>query len=128
MAQEALSSAPAKPPDFDARAATAQTFLQSLAALLQNPGPSETRCIYNGRLYRLSLHKTPDPKAAAYFRERRLIAQNARVIRAEGKLRREAGGKETSFRVWIEEAAARPLPLRIEYQAKSYLRLMFEAE
>jgi hypothetical protein len=31
------------------------------------------------------------------------------------------------FRLWIEEGAPRPLPLRIEYQPKSFLRLTFEA-
>jgi len=58
----------------------------------------------------------------------RLIPPHANVIRAEGKLRRDAGGKEIAFQLWVEEGAGRPLPLRIEYQAKSYLRLVFEAE
>jgi hypothetical protein len=42
-------------------------------------------------------------------------------------LRRVDGGKPIEFRLWIEEGAAHPLPLRIEYQPKSYLRLTFEA-
>jgi hypothetical protein len=50
------------------------------------------------------------------------------VVRASGKVQREAGGKETQFRIWVEEGNRRPIPLRIEYQAKSYLRLTFEAE
>jgi hypothetical protein len=68
-----------------------------------------------------------DAKATAYFRERRLIAVPAEVVRVTGRLRREPGGKETEFRLWIPSGADRPLPLRIEYQAKSYLRLVFEA-
>ena len=68
-----------------------------------------------------------DGKATVYFRERRLIAKPAEVVRFDGRVRREAGGKETEFRLWIPSGAERPLPLRIEYQAKSYLRLVFEA-
>jgi hypothetical protein len=127
MAQQALSAASSKPPEFAPGAQSDRTFLQALAGLLQKPSGGETLYIYSGRLYRLWLCKSPDPKATAYFHDRRLISPEAKVIRAEGKLRRETGGKETSFQLWVEEAAARPLPLRIEYQAKSYLRLVFEA-
>ena len=50
------------------------------------------------------------------------------MVRVAGKVRREAGGKETEFRLWIEEGAAPPVPLRIDFQPKSYLRLVLEAE
>jgi len=49
------------------------------------------------------------------------------VARLAGKVRRESGGKETDFRLWIEEGAEQPLPLRIDFQPKSYLRLVMEA-
>jgi hypothetical protein len=73
------------------------------------------------------LARGADAKSTGYFRERGLIAGSAEVIRVSGRLRREAGGKETDFRLWIPGGGERPLPLRIEYQAKSYLRLIFEA-
>ena len=38
-----------------------------------------------------------------------------------------AWSKETEFRLWIPSRAEQPLPQCIEYQAKSYLRLVFEA-
>jgi hypothetical protein len=103
------------------------SFLQELARLVMRPDGKEGRYIYAGRPYRLHLTRSMDGKATAYFRERRLIAKPAEVIRFDGRLRREAGGKETEFRLWIPSGAERPLPLRIEYQAKSYLRLVFEA-
>ena len=103
------------------------SFLQELARLVMRPDGKEGRFIYSGRPYRLRLTRSMDGKATAYFRERRLIAKPAEVIRFDGRLRREAGGKETEFRLWIPSGAERPLPLRIEYQAKSYLRLVFEA-
>jgi hypothetical protein len=126
-AQEALAAAPRKPPEFDPATAPQRTFLQALADLLQNPSREQTRYVYNARLYDLRLQRYADPKATAYFRGKGLISQGAAVVRAEGRLRREAGGKETNFQVWVEQTA-RPLPLRIEYQAKPYLRLIFEAD
>ena len=106
---------------------TGHSFLQELAGLLMQPDGKEGRFLYSGRPYWLHLVRSVDAKATAYFRERRLIAKPAEVIRVAGRLRREAGGKETEFRLWIASGAERPLPLRIEYQAKSYLRLVFEA-
>jgi hypothetical protein len=106
---------------------TPHSFLQELAGLLMRPDGKEGRFIYSGRPYRLRLTRTVDAKATGYFRERRLIAGPVEVVRVAGWLRREAGGKETEFRLWVPSGAERPLPLRIEYQAKSYLRLVFEA-
>ena len=103
---------------------TGHSFLQEL---VMRPDGKEGRYIYAGRPYRLNLTRSVDGKATAYFRERRLVAKPAEVVRFDGRLRREAGGKETEFRLWIPSGAERPLPLRIEYQAKSYLRLVFEA-
>ncbi|HMD72073.1 MAG TPA: hypothetical protein VKF41_12050 [Bryobacteraceae bacterium] len=103
------------------------SFLQELARLLIEADGKEGRFIYSGRPYRLHLIRSVDAKATAYFRARRLIGGPAEVVRVAGRLRREAGGKETEFRLWIPSGAERPLPLRIEYQAKSYLRLVFEA-
>ena len=50
------------------------------------------------------------------------------MVRASGTVQREAGGKDSRFGIWVEEGNRRPIPLRIDYQAKSYLRLAFEAE
>jgi hypothetical protein len=126
MARQALSVASAKAPEFDPRQCE-PTFLQALARLLESDR-TDTRYVYNGRLYRLWLKRGADAKATAYFREKKLIGAEASVVRAEGRLRREPSGKETDFQIWVEQGARRPLPLRIRYQAKSYLRLVFEAE
>jgi hypothetical protein len=127
MARQALSEAPKKPPEFDPGTAPQRTFLQALADLLQDPARDRTRYVYNARLYGLWLRRSPDAKATAYFRGKHLIASDAAVVRAEGGLRRETGGKETNFQIWFEQTD-RPIPLRIEYQAKPYLRLVFEVD
>ena len=101
-------------------------FLQSLAEMLRDPLVEETRYTYSGRAYRMWVSRAPDPKATAYFREHGLTGENRDVLRIAGRIRREIGGKETNFRLWFEPGEM-PLPLRIEYQAKSYLRLVFEA-
>jgi hypothetical protein len=103
-------------------------FLQSLAVVMRDPRLEETRYTYNSRLYHMWVSRAADPKVTAYFRGHGLIGGNHDVIRVAGKIRREAGGKETNFRLWFEPGTEMPIPLRIEYQAKSYLRLVFEAE
>ena len=128
LARMALSAATPRPPDFPTRSTEMRPFLHALAETLHQPGPAETRFAYAGRLYHLWLEKSADSKATASFQKRGLIPANSNAVRATGRLRREAGGKESTFRLWIEEGAPRPLPLRIEYQAKSYLRLIFEAD
>jgi hypothetical protein len=104
-----------------------RSFLQTLAELLMRPDGEQGRYIYSGRAYVLRLTRSADPKAAVYFQERGLIAGSTTVLRVSGRVRRELGGKETDFRLWVP-AAGRPVPLRIEYQPKSYLRLTFEAK
>jgi hypothetical protein len=62
------------------------------------------------------------------FSEAEADRSGAKVVHVSGTVQREAGGKDTQFGIWVEEGNRRPIPLRIEYQAKSYLRLTFEAE
>ena len=102
-------------------------FLHALAWLLTHGGVTETRCAYNGRMYRLKAQRAADAKATALYRGEKLIAAGAAVTRVSATLQREEGGALNEFRLWVEEGSPRPLPLRVEYQAKAYLRLTFEA-
>jgi hypothetical protein len=76
----------------------------------------------------MRVSRTVDHKTTEYFRQHGLLSGSAQAIRIAGRVRRMAGGKETEFRLWVASDEARPLPLRIEYQPKSYLRLTFETE
>jgi hypothetical protein len=127
-AEQLLSTAPKRPPEFRANGNVPGLFLHVLADVLRAPERQQAQYVYAGRLYRLSVHHAADTRAAAYFQERGIIRKGAAVVRVNGKVRREAGGKETDFRLWIEEGAAQPVPLRIDFQPKSYLRLTMEAE
>jgi len=126
-ARQALAGAPRKKTEFQSAEAAPRPFLHALATLLNEPNSRETRYAYNGRFYRLRVERSRDSKVAAQFQEAHLIPGAAAVTRITGSLCREDGGKPIDFRLWIEEGAPRPIPLRIEYQPKSYLRLTFEA-
>jgi hypothetical protein len=127
-AEQVLATAPKKPSEFRANGVIPPLFLHALADALRNPDKGQMQYVYSGRLYRLWVRHAADPRAASYFRDRGVIRAGAGVVRVSGKVRREAGGKETEFRVWIEEGAAQPVPLRIDFQPKAYLRLVMEAE
>jgi hypothetical protein len=124
MAQQALATGERKDAEFRG----APPFLNALADALNGPEQTQSRFVYSGRAYQLSIKQAPDAKAADFFQKRRIIAAGTQVIRAAGKLRRESGGNETEFHLWVAKGEARKLPLRIEYQPKSFLRLTFEAE
>lgn len=115
---------PAGPP---APAEGAHSFLAALSDLLLHPDRRESAYVYSGNLYSLRVERTRDPKTATYFAGRKVIGKSASVTRVAGTLRRRPNGADIEFRVWVEDGVERPLPLRIEYQAKSYLRLVFEA-
>ena len=44
-----------------------------------------------------------------------------RLLPIHGKIRNLRTGYETLFRVWMEEASDSVVPVRIEFQARSYL-------
>ena len=127
-ARDALAGASKAATEAGAHSIGSQPFLQSLAEVLRDSRLEETRYTYNSRTYHMWVSRAADPKATTYFRGHGLIGENRVVIRVAGKIRRETGGKDTNFRLWFEPGAEMPIPLRIEYQAKSYLRLVFEAE
>ena len=126
MARQAPAAVPRKEVGLSIDAETPPPFLQALAELLRQPKGGDGHYVYNGCLYRLWLRRVADAKAGEYFRACGLAS--GPVIAVTGRLQRTAGGKPIDFRLWVDESAVHPIPLRIEYQPKSYLRLAFEAE
>jgi hypothetical protein len=126
-ARQALAVVLATQDTLPPATAIPRPFLHALADLLGQRGSSEAKYAYNGAMYRLRVERASDPNAANVYREQGIIPPTAAVTRVSGTLRRETGGKAIEFRLWMEEGAARPLPLRIEYQPKPYLRLTFES-
>jgi hypothetical protein len=88
------------------------TFLLQLATLLkQRSKHAAGRYVYNEQEYTLEL----DTSTAG------------RLIAVRGKVRNQQTGHQTPFRLWIENASESVIPVRIEFQPRSFLRLTFEA-
>jgi hypothetical protein len=50
-----------------------------------------------------------------------------RLVTVRGKIRNLRTGRETVFRLWLDDNAS-IVPVRFEFQPRSFLRLTFEAE
>ena len=50
------------------------------------------------------------------------------LLPVRGKIRNLRTAHETVFRLWLEEASESIVPVRIEFQPRSFLRLTFEAD
>jgi len=94
----------------------APTFLFQLATLLkQRARHSEGRYVYNEQEYLLELEAT------------QTVRERERLLPVRGMVRNLGTGHEVPFRLWLEDAADSIVPVRIEFQPRSFLRLTFEA-
>lgn len=91
-------------------------FLAELAALLkQRSRHAVGFYVYNEQEYSLELDSAEQGAGAA------------RLVHVNGKVRNLRTGHQTPFQVWIETAPGSIVPVRIDFQPRSYLRLTFEA-
>jgi len=105
------------------------TFLYALLRAIRSPRRvTESWYVYSERSYRLHLEKAPDRQQGQRFAERGLTSRPDRVLEVRGRIREDRNGRQTNFRLWIEDSAENALPLRIEFQPRSYLRLSFEVD
>jgi hypothetical protein len=89
------------------------TFLYQLVTLLGRRSHSATgRYVYSEQEYLLTLER------------RQPSGDRERLVR--GKIRNLRTGRETSFRLWLEDDSS-IVPVRFEFQPRSFLRLTFEA-
>jgi len=92
------------------------TFLFQLATLLkQRTRRAVGRYVYSEQEYLLEL-ETPQTGRG-----------RERLLPVRGKIRNLRTGYETLFRLWLEDGSDSIVPVRIEFQARSFLRLTFEA-
>jgi hypothetical protein len=125
-AHKALAEAERRPLEFDPRTAAAQPFLHSLFDAYRR-GANATTYIYGSWVYSLTLHAAPDESASVAFRKARLLPAGGKALKVSGRINPPAGGREIDFHIWLEVDSPRPIPLRIDYRPKPYLRLTFEA-
>jgi hypothetical protein len=89
------------------------TFLNSARqALLNGAEKTEGSLVYNGEFFTLATEKQAD----------------GALMRLSGTLRETATGQKSTFRLWYEKDSDTYLPVRIEYRAKSFLKLVFEKD
>ena len=105
------------------------TFLYALMQAIRRPQrTTESWYVYSERSYRLRLEKELDRQQGQRFAELGLTSRPDQVIEVRGRTREERSGRQSTFRLWIEDGRANALPLRIEFQPRSYLRLSFEVD
>lgn len=114
--------------DVENGASAPATFLYAIRkAIACQERETDQTLVYNGREYRLKTAAEPDASMGARFAERKL-ARADRVIRLNASLKEMRTGQISRFEVWFEPGPGCAPPLRFEYQARSFLRLVFEAD
>ena len=104
------------------------TFLYTVLGMERSPArTNDATFVHNGKLFRLHGVKRADEKMGSQFVGDRLLASPRDAVELAGLIRNVATGTETTFRVWFDRASPNLLPLRFDFQPKSYLRLAFEA-
>lgn len=104
------------------------TFLYSVRQAMLSPANEiQTRFIYNGKTFSMLSEKRVDEKVGRELQIAGLIEHAASAIQLNGSIRNEKTNEVTSFRLWFDNSSADVLPLRFEFRAKSYLRLVFQA-
>ena len=89
------------------------TFLFQIATLLQQrTGRATGRYVYSEQEYTLELETGRSRDG---------------LIPVRGKIQNLRTRGDTSFRLWLEEGSDSIIPVRIEFQPRSFLRLTFEA-
>jgi len=102
----------------DASGAPTPTFLFALVLAMES---RETRLkrifVYGDKQFWLDTEKAEDAHM------RRELGAGAPVFKLNGTIRARDGSSLASFRVWFEAASV--VPVRIDYQPRSFLRLSF---
>lgn len=90
------------------------TFLLQLVTLLNKRIRTATgRYVYSEQEYLLTLERQQPGRS------------RERLVAVRGKIRNLCTSRETSFRLWLEDSSI--VPVRFEFQPRSFLRLTFEA-
>ncbi len=108
--------------------AAAPTFLYALCRAMSS-GETQLKqtYVYSGAQYELTTSKRHDPRTSRRLAEKGLVSQPGSVTAVTGVIRNLRTGGRTPFRIWTGDAS-RTVPLRIEYQPRSFLQLALEAE
>ncbi len=127
-AREAMAAPGAEPKEVRADGQRLSTFLYAVRRALLDPRPrTATQIFFNSKRFELQTSKETDPSAGAHFADKKLAIAES-VIRLNALLIEQRTGEKTPFRLWYQEGSEKMPPLKFEYQARSFLRLSFEAD
>jgi len=105
------------------------TLLYALLRVREsNFQPSRTVFIYGGVQRSLETVCAPDPKLGDKLRQRGVVTRAESVVHMAGTTRNLQTGARTRFSVWWDRDSPSFLPVRIELEPRSFLRLAFEAD
>lgn len=105
------------------------TLLYSLLRVRESGlRPLRTTFIYGSVQRTLETSAEPDAKTGEKLRQRGIVANAKSVVHITGTIRNPKLGTKTRFSVWWDRDSASALPVRIELEPKSFLRLAFEAD
>jgi hypothetical protein len=106
---------------------TQPTFLYSVLTALRSGKPRiGLDYVHNARRYRLECESASDPRMGGALAEKKLTDRAGAVTRLTGRVRDLETGHVSTFRLWLDDSSE--LPLRIEFEPRSYLRIALEYE
>jgi hypothetical protein len=122
LARESFQSSAAawKDQQWPGREAAPATFLYALKRAMEAGGSRTAEYIWNQNRYAMRLEREADAAAS-----RELAAP---VDRIRGELQNVTQNlRPLRFQIWIDRESPIPMPLRVEFQPRSFLRLTLEA-
>ena len=114
----------------DFAGAAPMPFLYSVyRALAKRDGEVSSAYVYNEDRYTLRLSCTPDPDLGKRFAGDGWPVRPESLVRIKGTVQNLTKRlRPARFQFWIDRNAEPPLPLRVEFEARSFLRLSFECQ
>ena len=106
-----------------------RTFLYAVrSALVSASTKGDEYVVHNGKLFQLTWSKSHDTRAQQEFVRAGLAGPSCTAMRMSAVIRNVNSGEQTPFAVWYDASSQNVLPLRFEFRARSFLKLVFQAD
>jgi hypothetical protein len=106
------------------RSSHAYPFLFAVLSASRGRGGTRLQFFHNAKPYQLECEKTPDRRAGENFSARHLTVCPQSVVRMACQIYDLTEGRTSIFKLWMDQSS--PLPIRIEFSPKVYLRIALE--
>jgi hypothetical protein len=127
-AREAVSRSATPDKEAWTKPEASGTLLHSLWEFaLYNGNNWYSEYVYGGYLFSLQGEKQPDRGTGKDLADAGLTTHPDRIMRMRCRITRKANNDKTPFTIWYEQGPA-PELLRLEWQARAFLKLRFTAD